>query len=199
MSIMGNVAGLGAIPSDWAQTDETKADYIRNKPDIPALEQTLRKELQRALAKSGGTMEGVLSMGGNALRDLPAPGADGDAVNRGYLLKQLGAGLLRLELTLPAAAWTGNGPYTQSVAAEEIVASDRPHFGAVYGGSTQGRLAQREDFALVDDLQAGDGVLVFTCLEDKPQTDLTVQLECHRAPGQGTAAAWYEDGDGVAY
>ena len=153
MSIMGNVAGLGAIPGDWAQTDETKADYIRNKPDIPALEQALKK----ALPRSGGTMEGALSMGGNALGDLPAPQGDADAVNRGYLLEQLGTLLLRLELTLSAAGWVGDGPYIQTVAAEGIAASDRPHFGAVYSGSAQERCSQREDFALVDELEAGEG------------------------------------------
>ena len=30
MSIMGNVAGLGAVQPDWAQTDEKRADFIRN-------------------------------------------------------------------------------------------------------------------------------------------------------------------------
>ena len=34
MSIIGNVAGLGAVQPDWAQNDEKKADYIRNKPDL---------------------------------------------------------------------------------------------------------------------------------------------------------------------
>ena len=34
---MGNIVGLPSPRSDWNQTDETKADYIKNKPDIEAL------------------------------------------------------------------------------------------------------------------------------------------------------------------
>jgi hypothetical protein len=32
MKIMGNIVGLPSPRSDWNQTDETKADYIKNKP-----------------------------------------------------------------------------------------------------------------------------------------------------------------------
>lgn len=32
--IMGNVVGLPSPRSDWNQTDEKKADYIKNKPEI---------------------------------------------------------------------------------------------------------------------------------------------------------------------
>lgn len=30
--IMGNIVGLPSPRSDWSQTNETKADYIKNKP-----------------------------------------------------------------------------------------------------------------------------------------------------------------------
>ena len=32
--VIGNVVGVPNPKSDWNQTDETKADYIKNKPDI---------------------------------------------------------------------------------------------------------------------------------------------------------------------
>lgn len=41
--IMGNIVGLPSPRSDWNQTDETKADYIKNKPDI-ALNTTVISE-----------------------------------------------------------------------------------------------------------------------------------------------------------
>lgn len=51
MSIKGNmVAGPPMIP-DFSQTDESKADYIKNKPDM-----------QEYLKKTGGNMTGALSM-----------------------------------------------------------------------------------------------------------------------------------------
>lgn len=32
--VIGNIVGVPNPKSDWKQTDETKADYIRNKPDV---------------------------------------------------------------------------------------------------------------------------------------------------------------------
>ena len=42
------------------------------------------------------------------------------------------------------------------------------------------RLAQKEAFALVDELEAEEDWLVFTCFEEKPGVDLTVQVEVSR-------------------
>ena len=36
--IIGNTTATPNPRPDWAQTDETKADYIKNKPDIGALQ-----------------------------------------------------------------------------------------------------------------------------------------------------------------
>ena len=38
---MGAVVGLPSPRSDWNQTDERKADYIKNKPTIEQLQQEL--------------------------------------------------------------------------------------------------------------------------------------------------------------
>jgi hypothetical protein len=32
--VIGDIVGVPNPKSDWNQTDETKADYIKNKPDI---------------------------------------------------------------------------------------------------------------------------------------------------------------------
>ena len=61
-----------------------------------------------------------------------------------------------------------------------ILATDRPRFGAVYSSDQTTRLAEKAAFSLVDDLDTAEGVVTFTCFEDKPVTDLTVQLEVVR-------------------
>lgn len=40
--IMGNIVGLPSPRSDWNQTDETKADFIKNKPNLSAPKQTIK-------------------------------------------------------------------------------------------------------------------------------------------------------------
>lgn len=89
MSILGNVAGLGAIQSDWAQTDEKRADFIRNKPDFEELSgslEDLRVLAEAALPKSGGTMEGSINMNGHKLSGLNMPVEDDEAATKGYAL-----------------------------------------------------------------------------------------------------------------
>lgn len=80
-------------------------------------------------------------------------------------------------LTLYAASWAGEGPYTQTVALSGITENDRPHWSIVYSEDPETRLAEKEAFAMVDDLETFDGTVTFTCFEDKPEIDLDIQLE----------------------
>ena len=182
MSIMGNVAGLGAVQPDWAQTDEKRADFIRNKPDIGGIEQNVEAVgalAEAALPRSGGTMAGHIAMGGSRVTGLGEPEADTDAATKAYVDSVLEKSAF-LEVALPAAGWTGSGPYAQRVYSAGIRSADRPHWGVLYSGDRAARVAQKEAFALVDDLETEEGYLAFTCFEEKPGVDLTVQLEVRR-------------------
>ena len=90
--------------------------------------------------------------------------------------------LLSVVVHLPAVGWSGEeAPYTQRAEVSWIVSTDQPHYGAVYSGSLEQKLAQKEAFSLVDDLDTVDGGLVFSCFEEKPAVDLTIQLQVNRA------------------
>ena len=179
MSIMGATAGLPTPSADWAQTDPRRADYIRNKPDVEAVK-TLAQEGKtlagKALPKTGGTMTGAIEMSGNRITGLGTPEDSGDGATKGYVD---GKHFLTT-VTLPASGWSGAGPYTQTVIVSGILATDTPHYGVVYSGTAQEKAAQKEAFALVDDLDTGLNSVMFTCFQEAPGVDLMVQLEVNR-------------------
>ena len=158
ISMSGNkVTGLGAPAAD---TDAATKGYADNK-----------------LPKSGGTMNGSIAMGGNKVTGMGDPAEAGDAATKAYVD---GRHFLTT-VSLPAASWAGDAaPYTQTVAVPGMLETDTPHYGIVYSSTAEEKAAQKDGFALVDDLDTAAGSVTFTCFEEKPAVDLTVQLEVNR-------------------
>lgn len=125
-----------------------------------------------ALPKAGGNMTGALVV--------LSPTEDGHAVNLGYLVSALDDRYWSDRVVLTADGWTGTGPYTQTIAAAGMRYTDKPHYGVIYSGDAETMIAQKEAFMLVDDLDSWEGSVTFTCFEDKPGIDLTIQLEVNR-------------------
>ena len=185
MIIRGNTVGSTALGPDYGQTDPSRADYIANKPDAAiakaqAAAESAQKAAGAALPKSGGTMTGAIDMGGKGLTNLPEPQADTDPATFGSLKRYVNEKYLSAQLTLTASGWSDAAPYTQTVSVVGILATDRPHYGVVYAAGLETALAQKEAFALVDDLDTAAGSVTFTCFEDKPGVDLIIQLEVNR-------------------
>lgn len=146
-------------------------DQGKENPPAVDLIALLAEELadRSFLEKSGGTMTGPIV--------LPAPVEAGHAANKGYV----DARHMNAEVTLTASGWTGEvPPYTQTISAEGILATDRPHWGVKYSANRIAALAEKEAFALVDDLDTYENRIVFTCLEEKPDRDLQILLEVNR-------------------
>lgn len=122
-------------------------------------------------------MTGNLQMGDHRIIGLAEPEDAGDGATKGYVDGKH----FIATVSLPAAGWAGDAaPYTQTVAVPGILETDTPHYGVVYSGTAEEKTAQKEGFALVDDLDTGLNSVMFTCLEEKPEVDLTVQLEVNR-------------------
>lgn len=76
--------------------------------------------------------------------------------------------------------WTGTGPYTQSLSLTGILNTDSPHVGPVLDENKETALKQLESWNKVSFARAGDGEIVFTCLEEKPDTAVPIQIEVVR-------------------
>ena len=74
--------------------------------------------------------------------------------------------------------WSGGAPAVQEISLGGILSTDNPHYGIVYSaGNVE---AEKEAFALVDELETATGKLIFRCYGDRPAIDLRVQLEVNR-------------------
>ena len=171
--ILGNVFTVTNAQADYAQTDSSKADFIKNKPDaaIKKSQETAdsgKKIAEAAMPKDGGNFLGPVTVQTPTENNNPATKVYVDEKHKVFTVN------------LTAAGWTGDGPYTQTVAVEGILATDMPHYSLVYDANQDTRLSQKEAFACVDDLDTGDGSVTFTCFEERPEADLHIQMEVNR-------------------
>lgn len=142
---------------------------------------TVGAAMNQLLRLSGGTMTGGLDMGGNALTGLIAPTADAQAANKQYVDRQVKTrvGRVTFALTVPAASWAGTQPpYTQSLPLNGILESDNPYFAPAYEGSDLSGL--KRAFSCIDLLETKNGSVTLTCLEAKPDRDVTLRMEVFR-------------------
>lgn len=170
MTIRGNNVNTGKPRADYAQTDSTKPDFIKNKPDDKILkaQQTAdaaKQTADAALPKNGGEMTGHMTV--------LEPKEETNPATKKYV----DAKHFTATINLTASGWSSSAPYKQTVTLDGIKTDDHPHFGCVY---TNNWAAEKEAFALVDDLDTAENSCTFTCYEEKPAVDITVMLEVNR-------------------
>ena len=128
------------------------------------------------LPKSGGEMNGALGMGWNKINGLAAPEDSADAATKGYVDGKRFTATATITTT-----WSGNAaPYTQAVSVSGILATDTPHIMPVYSTTNSTAISQKEAWACVSKAETSDGTITFTCFEDKPTTDIPIQIEVMR-------------------
>lgn len=84
-----------------------------------------------------------------------------------------------VDITLPAAAWSGAAPYTQTVEVAGVLATDVPIIGlAIADGATSEDVKlQAKAWGCVDRAVTGDGTITFYCYNKLPAVDFTVQAK----------------------
>lgn len=90
------------------------------------------------------------------------------------------AAAVHTTVVLPVNGWTNVAPYTQTVQVAGILETDQPHYGVIYSAELSTAMAEKEAFAMVDDLDTAAGSVTFTCFEAAPAVNLIVQLEVNR-------------------
>ena len=204
MIIKGPTVGTPMPRTNYEQTDPAKADYLKGKTVLDKKiqdaqtaadnaqtaadnaqtaadnaqtaadnAQTAADNAQtaadNALPLAGGTMAGPLNV--------QEPTEDAHAVPKKYVDEKVKT----FNIVLTVNDWEGDkAPYKQIIGIEGILGTDRPYYGPVYSEDTTTMLAEKEAFGYVDDLDTADGSVTFTCFEDKPETNVTVQMEVHR-------------------
>ena len=164
-------AGNAQTAADNAQTAADNAQTAAENAQTTAdqAKTTADKITEDALPKAGGTMTGAL----NVL----TPTENTHAANKGYVDEKRKV----FTTTLTVNDWEGDkAPYTQRIGIEGILSTDTPHYGVVFDEDQDTRLAQREAFAMVDDLDTEDGAVIFTCFDDKPDVNIPIQMEVNR-------------------
>ena len=130
---------------------------------------------EASLPRAGGTMTGNINLGGNALTNVKSPAAAKDAATKGYV-----DGKRRTFTATLGTAWTGSGPYTQTVAVSGILEADMPHIMPVYSTDNATAIAQKEAWNCVSKAESKAGGIKFTCFEDKPMAGIPIQIEVMR-------------------
>ena len=158
------IDGLDEVISDVHDEIEKETGKVKTTADA-------------ALPKAGGAMTGDIAMGGKKITNLADPTENTHAANKGYVDGKRKV----FTTTLTVNDWEGDAaPYTQRIGIEGILSTDRPHYSPVYDEDQETRLAQKEAFAMVDDLDTVDGAVILTCFEDKPEVNIPIQMEVNR-------------------
>jgi hypothetical protein len=127
-------------------------------------------------------------MNRNMVTNLGTPSEPRDAAPKEYvdlavdnMTNYVDSRVQYFDVAILANKWVGDAaPYTQTIQVKDMQAKYRPHYGPLYSENTKTALAEKEAWMLIDDMDTADGSVTFTCFEDKPQTNVNIQMEVNR-------------------
>ena len=159
--ISGNTVSTNMPRANYNQTDETKSDFIENKPD-EKINEALDKA-RNAIPRTGGTMSGALK--------LPEPVNNDEAATKGYVdnLEKY------YQVTLKASGWADK-KITVDV---ENVISDSAKCNVMVAADPEEENFNAYGESVVRCMTQGEGTLTFAC-EEVPKKDLKVNVSVRR-------------------
>ena len=88
---------------------------------------------------------------------------------------------LTKNVTLTVAGWSQvSDNYQVLTTVDGIKASDNPHITLAWGGNAENYLQQQADWGKVSYAQAAENGILFVCLQEKPEVDLSLIVEVVR-------------------
>ena len=83
------------------------------------------------------------------------------------------------EVKLPADGWSSDAPYTQTVALEGVMSSDRPDVYLNYPDSIDESNAEAyvEAYGYINKVETVDNALIVTAFYEKPAMDITLTIK----------------------
>ena len=137
--------------------------------------------------ESGGTGATTVEAARNALGlgntsgALPIANGGTGATNASDARSNLGSASRVSYTAAITIDWTGSSaPYMQVVSVSGILATDCPHITPVYSSTLETALLEKEAWSMVSKAETSDGSIMFTCFEDKPSTEISIQIEVIR-------------------
>lgn len=82
--------------------------------------------------------------------------------------------------TLYSIGWSNTAPYTQTASVSGLLSTDTPIVDVVLSSTTSTAMSQLAAWLCVSKIVTYDSHITATCFEDKPTTDITIQLKVVR-------------------
>lgn len=145
------VSGKGLSTEDYTAADKTKLANIESEANKTIVEQT-----------TGTSTSSVMS------QDAVTTQLNNKATTNLYTA------------TLLSSGWSSSAPYTQTVSVSGILSTDTPIADVVLDVVTSTAMTQISAWMCVSKIETADGYITATCLENKPEIDIPIQLKVVR-------------------
>lgn len=145
------VTGKGLSTEDYTSEEKTKLANIESEANKTIVEQT-----------TGSSTSSVMS------QDAVTTQLNNKATTNLYTA------------TLTSSGWSSSAPYTQTVSVSGILSTDTPIADVVLNVVTSTAMTQISAWMCVSKIETANGSITATCLENKPEIDIPIQLKVVR-------------------